>query len=72
MKDCVIVEAYIEAASQLRAAGLTTPIVFASSNTKEYHTPNTRHLQSDIAADLGTVGLEYAPNFGAAKHILGL
>lgn len=72
MKDCVIVEAYIEAASQFRAAGLTAPIVFASSNTKEYYAPNTRHLQIDIAADLGTVGMEYAPNFGAAKHILGL
>ncbi|PQA75960.1 hypothetical protein [Rhodoferax sp. TS-BS-61-7] len=72
MKDCVIVEAYIEAASQLRAAGLTAPIVFASSNTKEYHAPNTTHIQFDIAADLSAVSMEYAPNFGAAKHFLGL
>lgn len=72
MKDCAIVEAYIEAASQLRAAGLIAPIVFASSNTKEYFAPNTRHLQSDIAGDLAAVGVEYAPNFGAAKHSLGL
>ena len=72
MKDCVIVEAYIEAASQLRAAGMTAPIVFASSNTKEYFAPNTRHLQIDIADDLAAVGMEYAPNFGAAKHSLGL
>lgn len=72
MKDCVIVEAYLEAASQLRAAGLKAPIVFASSNTKEYYAPNTRQLQSDIAADLGAVGVDYAPNFGAAKYSLGL
>lgn len=71
MKDCVIVEAYIEAASQLRAAGMTAPIVFASSNTKEYFAPNTRHLQADIAADLAAVCIEYAPNWGAAKHSLG-
>lgn len=70
MKDCVIVEAYIEAASQLRAAGMTAPMVFASSNTKEYFAPNTRHLQVDIAADLATVGIEYAPNWGAARHSL--
>lgn len=70
MKDCVIVEAYIEAASQLRAAGMTAPMVFASSNTKEYFAPNTRHLQADIAADLAVVGIEYAPNWGAAKHSL--
>src|SRR6218665_1939229 len=72
MKDCVIVEAYIEAASQLRAAGMTAPMVFASSNTKEHFAPNTRHLQGDIAADLAAVGIEYAPNWGAAKHSLGL
>lgn len=71
MKDCVIVEAYIEAASQLRAAGMRAPMVFASSNTKEYYAPNTRHLQGDIAADFAAVGLEYAPNWGAAKHSLG-
>lgn len=71
MKDCVIVEAYIEAASQLRAAGMMAPMVFASSNTKEYFAPNTRQLQTDIAADLKTVCLEYAPNWGAAKHCLG-
>ena len=72
MKDCVIVEAYIEVASQLRAAGMTAPIVFASSNTREYFAPNTRHLQGDIAQDLGAVGVEFAPNFAAAKHNLGL
>jgi len=71
MKDCVIVEVYIEAASQLRAAGMTAPMVFASSNTKEYFAPNTRHLQADIAADLAAVGIEYAPNWGAAKYGLG-
>lgn len=72
MKDCVIVEAYIEAADQLRSAGLVAPIVFASSNTKEYFAPNTRSLKDEIAADLEDVGVEYAPNFGAAKHSLGL
>lgn len=72
MKDCVVVEAYLEAAQQLRSAGLTAPIVFASSNTKEYNAPNTSHLQPDIAADFGAVAMEYAPNFGAAKHLLRL
>lgn len=71
MKDCVIVEAYIETASQLRSAGMAAPMVFASSNTKEYFAPNTRHLQGDIGTDLAAVGLEYAPNWGAAKHSLG-
>ena len=72
MKDCVVVEAYLEAARQLRSAGLTAPIVFASSNTKEYHAPNTSHLQPGIASDFGAVPMEYAPSFGAAKRFLGL
>lgn len=70
MKDCVIVEAYLETAHQLRSAGLRKPIVFASSNTKEYFEPATRHLPADIASDLAVVQMEYAPNFGAAKHLL--
>lgn len=72
MKDCVVVETYLEAARQLRLAGLTSPVVFASSNTREYHAPNTSHLPSDIAADFAAVSMDYAPNFGAAKHSLGL
>lgn len=72
MKDCVVIETYLEAAGQLRAVGHSAPIVFMSSNTKEYFAPSTRHLQSDIAADLGAVAVEYAPNFGAARHLLGV
>ncbi|HFH3285712.1 PIN domain-containing protein [Pseudomonas aeruginosa] len=72
MKDCVIIEAYLETAHQLRAAGFSKPVVFASSNTKEYFEPNTRHLPMDIASDLAAVQMDYAPNFGAAKHLLQL
>lgn len=72
MKDCVIVETYIEASQQLRSAGLTSPIVFASSNTKEYYGSSGSHLLPDIAADLAAHMVGYAPNFGAAKHLLRL
>jgi hypothetical protein len=47
-------------------------LVFASSNTREYYAPNTSHLQPDIASDFGVVAMDYAPNFGSAKHFLGL
>lgn len=72
MKDCVIVETYLEAAQQLRVAGLASPIVFTSSNTKEYHGPNGSHLLPDLAADMAVHLVDYAPNFGAAKHLLHL
>ncbi|GLQ99059.1 hypothetical protein [Dyella mobilis] len=72
MKDCVVVETYLEAAQELRTAGLTAPIVFASSNTNEYYVSAGSHLSSDIAADFLAVRMNYAPNFGAAKHNMGL
>ena len=72
IKDCVIVEAYLESARQLRAAGLSAPIVFASSNTKEYYAPSSTHVPADFAADIAVVSMSYAPNFGAAKFMLGL
>lgn len=67
MKDCVVAEAYLEVAGQLRAAGLTTPIVFASSNGKDYLAPNTPHVKVDFAEDLEVVGMAFASNLGAAK-----
>lgn len=72
MKDCVIVEVYLEVIGLLRATGLNTPTVFASSNTKEYQVAGSSQLAPDIAADFQAVGMEYAPNLGAAKHLLGL
>lgn len=72
MKDCVVIETYLEAARQLRLAGLTSPLVFASSNIRDYYAPNTSHLPPDIAADFAALTMDYAPNFGAAKHSLGL
>lgn len=72
MKDCVVVEAYLQAVGLLRAAGLDTPVVFASSNTNEYYGKGSRQLAQDIAADFEAVSLEYAPNLGAARHLLGL
>jgi hypothetical protein len=72
MKDCVVVETYLEAAQELRTAGLTGPIVFASSNTNEYFVSGGSHLPPDIAADFMAVRMDYAPTFGAAKHNLGL
>lgn len=70
-KDCWVVEAYLEAAGQLREAGLTKPIVFASSNTQEFF-PNNAGFPPDIAADFNKVHLQYEPNLGAAMHRLGL
>lgn len=71
-KDCVVIETYLDVAHRLRSAGLGSAMVFLSSNTKDYTGETRQALIGDLAADFLTVGLEYAPNFGSAKHILGL
>lgn len=70
-KDCLIYETYLEAASALRAAGVIAPIVFLSSNTKEYFTEGGA-LKPDVVSDFQPLNLIYAPNMSAAKHKLGL
>lgn len=71
-KDCLVVESYLEVAEELRAAGFIGRIVFASSNTDEYHDGITKMLHAQLQADFGVHAIDYAPNFGAAKHSLGL
>ena len=71
MKDCVIVETYLEVGRRLRTAGLRAPIAFTSSNTNDYYAGST-HLASDLAQDFDAVAIEFAPGFGAAVHALGL
>ena len=69
-KDCLVYETYLEAARELRAAGLTTPIVFLSSNTNEY-LEERRILKPEIAAEFSQLTMDYSPNMAAAKHELG-
>lgn len=72
MKDCVVVETYIEAAAALRAAGLSSPIVFASSNTADFTDGPGSRLRAELVHDFAAARIEYAPNLGAARHLLGL
>jgi hypothetical protein len=72
MKDCVVLETYLDVAAALRTAGLSSKIVFASSNTKDYTGEPGRTLKADVAGEFAGVGMEYAPNLAAAKHLLGM
>lgn len=72
MKDCVVIETYLDVASELRKEGLVSPIVFASSNIKDYAGETGSTLRSDLAAEFAALGMDYAPNLSAAKHFLGL
>lgn len=70
-KDCLVYETVLEKTSALRAIGKTAPVVFLSSNTREYQTEG-RSLNSDIATEFSSLNLHYAPNMSAAKYFLGL
>jgi len=70
-KDCLILETYLSAATELRAAGVTSPIVFVSSNTREFLTGGSV-LKPEIVDDFAPSQIDYAPNVAAAKHRLGI
>ena len=72
MKDCVILETYLEHIRKLRDDGITNPMVFVSSNTKDYAGTGGAVVRDDIRSEFDELGLEYAPNMGAAKHFLKL
>ncbi len=72
MKDCVVTETYLDVADNLRSLGLTSPIVFISSNTKDYYSSNIPRLLDDISDDFKKININYAPNFGGAKYLLGV
>ena len=72
MKDCVVIETYLDVVGALRATGLQSKVVFVSSNKKDYAGETGSTLRPDLAADFAPLGMEYAPNMGAAKHLLGL
>lgn len=72
MKDCVVVETYLEAVGLLRRAGVSSKIVFISSNTKDYAGETGSHLRQDLANEFAVLNIQFASNFGMAKHLLGL
>ena len=72
LKDCIIVETYLEHISKLCKNGLTSTAVFVSSNTKDYTESRGTVLRKDLEKEFKPLRLKYAPNMAAAKYFLGL
>lgn len=70
MKDCVVIETYMDFVAQLRMSGLISPVVFISSNIKDYAEETKTALKADLSAEFKKLNLIFAPNFAAAKHQL--
>ena len=72
MKDCVILETYLEHIRSLRDKGCTATAVFVSSNTRDYAADDKTTVREDIKHEFQSLGLEYAPSMGAARGLLKL
>lgn len=70
-KDCLIYETVLEKVWALRRDGLTAPVVFLSSNTREYLS-ESKVLKPDISTEFSSPNLVYAANMSVAKYTLGL
>lgn len=71
-KDCLILETYLEAAAQLRAASFTGEIVFGSSNTDDYVDKATGKLYQALSIEFASHHMQYGMNFGSMRHLLGI
>jgi PIN domain len=73
VKDCLIIETYLESIQLLRTQGLMGKVVFTSSNTKDYSDSIRRGVvKQDLAAEFFPLTIEYASSLGMAKHLLGI
>ncbi|SDD30403.1 hypothetical protein SAMN05216345_107358 [Cupriavidus sp. YR651] len=72
MMDCLVIETYLDVARALRDAGLTSSIVFASSNTQDYRDANTSDLRADLEAEFAPLGMRYAQDLSVAMYQLGV
>ncbi|MDR5776572.1 MULTISPECIES: hypothetical protein [unclassified Caballeronia] len=72
-KDCMVTETYLAAAKELRDAGMTSRIVFLSSNINDYTGKQSKgKLNEDIAMEFASLDIEYAKTPSHARHLLGL
>jgi hypothetical protein len=72
MKDCTVIETYLDFVGAFRNEGGAAKVVFVSANTNDYAGDVGAVLKPDLAAEFATFKLEYEPNLAAAEHALGL
>lgn len=65
MKDCVIIENYLQLVERVRAQGFNQRSVFITSNTNDYRQGSTLH--PDLGGDFQRVGLTFATNYPQAR-----
>jgi hypothetical protein len=71
LKDCTVIETYLEAICCLREQGFSQRAVFLSSNVHDYCGSN-RCLHGDLQADFAGPKLDFAISYEVARGKLGL
>jgi hypothetical protein len=70
-KDCLILESYLHLARELRANGIPAPIVFLTTNTRDYSGQGSSAvLHPTLFAEFSVSNIGYAVNFGMAEQLL--
>jgi hypothetical protein len=72
VKDSIMTEEFLELARQLRSAKFAKPIVFLSSNTKDFCTGGGRALAADLVTEFDPLDLEFAIKWTDAALLLGI
>ena len=71
MKDCVILETYLDYMRGLRMSSARAA-VFVSSNTRDFANDRKNEVATQLRDEFGEVDLKYAPNMRIAHGLLGL
>jgi hypothetical protein len=71
IKDCVIIEHFLQFCADLRLAGLSEKCVFASSNTRDYCEGGSR-IHPHLGIEFTAVNLRFVADLAWGRHELGL
>lgn len=69
--DCIIVETVIQATEQLRSSAYLSPIVFLTSNTKDF-TDTNGMLHPELAPRFSGLGIRFCTQWPHALHEAGI
>ena len=67
IKDCLIIESYFRLARAFQNNKFFCKMVFLTSNKHDYE-QNYRYLHPDLREEFNSVGLNYSPNWPAARY----
>lgn len=67
LKDCIIVEEYLEVCKLIQNAKLNLPLFFLSSNYKDFCIAETKEIKEELAKEFNQYGLEYCYSW---SHVL--